>query len=150
MSCVWRPAAPTGAGLGAGGSAVPAVSVSLWGAEDVDLEKATGEVFMALQKTLNSCQCSIRELTQVPERDECYLEACVIALDLDDYANEFASLMKSLKAVGRQVLGPCPAACKAEYKVLLQSRAIEKAERDRERDLDRKMRLGVVDEKMEE
>ena len=31
VSCVWRPAAPTGAGLGAGGSAVPAVSVSLWG-----------------------------------------------------------------------------------------------------------------------
>ena len=127
-----------------------ATSVSLWGQDDVDSERATDEVFLALQRTLNSCQCSIRELTMVPDRDEDYIVACVIALDLDDYANEFASLMKQLKAVGRQVLGPCPAACKAEYKALVESRKIEKAERDRERDLDRKQRLGVVDEKKEE
>ena len=121
-------------------------SVSVFGQDDVDLERACDEIFKQLQKTLNSCQCSIRELTMVPERDESYLEACVIALDLAEYTEEFSSLMAELKKVGKQVLGPCPAACKEQYKALLQSRKIEKAERDRERDADRKQRLGVVDE----
>ena len=119
-------------------------SVSVWGASEVDLERACDEVFLALQKTLNSCHCSIRELTQVPDRDESFMEACVIQLDLSDFAEEFANLMKDLKSISKQVLGPCPASCKCDYKSLISSRKIEKAERERERDLNRKERLNSV------
>ncbi len=121
-------------------------SVSVFGQDDVDLEKACDEIFKQLQKTLNNCQCSIRDLTMVPDRDEDYIDACVIQLDLADYTEEFSSLMSELKKVGKQVLGSCPAACKEQYKTLVASRKIEKEEREKEKDADRKQRLGAVQE----
>ena len=120
-------------------------SVSVFG-QEAELEVATDTIFKELQNTLNQTHCAIRQLLQIEERNDTFLEAAEIHHDIADFSQEFAELMKELSKVSSQVLGKCPKELKGEYKAMLESRAIVKAEKKAEKDADRKQRLGVVDE----
>ena len=113
-------------------------SVSVFGETDIDLEKATDQVLRELQQTLNNTHCSIRMLTQIDERNDTFIEAVEIYHDILDYTDQFASLMKELKGVCKQVLGPCPADLKQEYKEFLTARSITKAEEQKDKEATRK------------
>ena len=114
--------------------------------QECELEAATDLIFKELQNTLNQTHCSIRELLQIEERNDTFLEAAEIHHDIADYSQGFAELMKELSKVSSQVLGKCPKELKSDYKAMLESRAIVKAEKKAEKAEDRKQRLGVVDE----
>ena len=126
------------------------LSVSVFGQDDVELEVATDTIFKELQTTLNQTHCAVRELLQIEERNDTFLEAAEIHHDISDYSQGFAELMKELSKVSSQVLGKCPKDLKGEYKAMIEARAISKAEAKAEKDADRKQRLGVVAEKKEE
>lgn len=103
-------------------------SVSVFGQDEVDIDKATDLVFKQLQDTLNQASCCVRRLIMVPEQDSSFMAAAEIQEELCNYIDDFTNLMKELKSVSKQLLGPCPKGVKIEYKAFLEQKKVERAE----------------------
>ena len=103
-------------------------SVSVFGADNVEADKAVDLIFKDLQGSLNNAHCATRELIQVPEQDGDYMTAAEIQMNLIDYIDDFNELFKELKSVSKQLLGSCPKGLKDEYKLFVERRKRERAE----------------------
>lgn len=117
-------------------------SVSVFGVDDVDLDKATDQIFRELQGVLNDTHCAMRRLSQIEERNETFIEAVEIYHDVLDARDGFVALMLELKGVCKQILGPCPKDMKQEYKEYLTARGVEKAAEKKEKEERRRNTLS--------
>ena len=89
------------------------LSVSYYG-EEVDLEQALDDIFKRIQEFHNSTHCSVRELAMMPEQDDDFLQAYELNCVIDDRIGGIVDLMRELKSICKQVLGPVPKEHKEE------------------------------------
>ena len=96
--------------------------------EELELEQALDKLYRDIQENLNISQCSVRQLAVIPEQDDDFLEAAKVYLDIEGYVEMLLKLFKELRAVSKQVLGPCPKELKVEFADLLAQRKEEAAQ----------------------
>ena len=95
-------------------SNVSMMSVSVLG-QEMGVDAACDTIFKQLQDTLNNSHLKLRELMMGMDRDD-YMDTAETAYELTRYCDEFADLMKELKSISKQLLGPCPKEDRDEYK----------------------------------
>jgi hypothetical protein len=95
-------------------SSVMSETSVIWNGEETDLETCVDETFKLAQQHMNGIHVQIRELAQVPERNEDYLTALDIYLELEKDINGLADIFKELKKVSKSVLGSPPKELKSE------------------------------------
>ena len=83
--------------------------------EEIDLDEALRVLYQELQENLNHSQCSIRQLSMCSERNDDFIEAANIYLELNDYIDVLLDLFTELKSVSKQCLGKPPQEFKEEY-----------------------------------
>ena len=121
-------------------------SVSVFGQDGVDIDKATDLIFKQLQDTLNQASCCVRRLIMIPEQDDSFMAAAEIQEELSNYIDDFRNLMLELRSVSKQLLGVCPKAVKIEYKVFLEQKKKERADEKEKLKAERKNLLAVEEE----
>ena len=108
-----------------------ATSVSFRG-EEMDVSDALDLLFRDLQKNLNHCHCSVRQLAQCEERADTFMEAAEFDFQIQDYVDGLGVLFKELKQVSKDVLGKPPPEYKEEYKTALENRKADKLRKKEE------------------
>lgn len=114
-------------------SVMSEVSVT-WNGEETNLETCVDETFKMVQQHVNGIHCQIRELAMVPERNEDYMVALDLYLDIEKDINGIGNLFKELKKVSKGVLGPVPKDLKTE---VAQRKEQWKAEQAREKEAEK-------------
>ena len=100
--------------------------ISFRGDDDVDLDEALRVLYQELQENLNHSQCSIRQLSMCSERNDDFIEAANIYLELNDYIDVLLDLFTELKSVSKQCLGKPPQEVKEEFNKMLNDRKEKK------------------------
>ena len=95
------------------GSAFSDLLVSYCG-EEVYLEQALDDIFKRIQEFHNDTHCSVRELAMMPEQDDDYMQSYKLNGTIDDRIGGIVDLMKELRSICKQILGPVPKECKEE------------------------------------
>jgi hypothetical protein len=108
-----------------------AMTVSVFGQDDVPLEEAIDDVFKQIQQRTNYIQSGIRALSAVPEQDNDYMHALEIYTEIEDNVSALKGLFSEADSVSRQVLGKAPASLKEEVKTY---KANIKLKRQQEKD----------------
>jgi hypothetical protein len=94
--------------------------------EEIDLDEALRVLYQELQENLNHSQCSIRQLSMCSERNDDFIEAANIYLELNDYIDVLLDLFTELKSVSKQCLGKPPQEVKEEFNKMLNDRKEKK------------------------
>lgn len=129
-------------------SVMSEVSVT-WNGEETDLETCVDETFKLAQTHLNGIHCQIRELAMVPERNEDYLTALEMYLEMEGDINGIAEIFKELKKVAKGVLGPVPKELRTEVAARKEQwKTQQAAEKQRKKD-DIAAKKAEADEKQD-
>ena len=123
------------------GSAFSEMSVSFEG-EEVDLETALDDIFKRIQEFHNGTHCDVRTLAMLPEQDDDYMESFKLFVGIGDNIDGITDLMKELKGITRQLIGPVPKEYKDEVAKI-------KADLKRKKLLEKQRLNSVAEEKKE-
>ena len=100
-------------------SQISQVSVAFEGTE-MSLERAIDKGIIQLQDFLNGLQAHLRNLASLGDLSEDpvtdFQEMIKYTDATDDTIDDMEILFDELKSVNKQILGPCPKACKEWYK----------------------------------
>ena len=128
------------------GSNMSNMSISFRGDDEADVGESLDLIFREIQGLINNTQCKCREMCQIEERNETYMEACNIHYDIEDFIDGLNGLFIELKGVGKQILGPCPKEYKDEYKTFLDNRKQLKMREKQEKKESKKCKMSDIAE----
>ena len=97
-----------------------ASSIVSYNGQEMEVEKAIDDLFPKIQTFINDCHCSIRELSYCEDRNETYLDALQMHLDICSNIDGMIKLFKELKSVSKQLVGPPPKDMKDEVKAFIE------------------------------